>query len=328
MKTHKLRKALKEGSVPILESPLAEKGERQAPKGKLGGLVIPREAKRQTNHRNEDRYPVVDEFAGAAWRDETSKVRVVNFSSNGIQIECARPASIGEVLAVSLGDCEPIGCAVRWIRGQRMGLEFVDETQILTDAGVVGYVVESITTVLTASGERVDRRVGVERRGQAMRHGMIWFGCLQFDGNTCPVRLRNISQTGALVHIDSMIRVKKNKSLVLDLGSAGAVEAEVIWAAGDELGLRFELPFDVSLLSELPAADVEMLETGKVPQPESSDRYPVTIGDWTVPGHYAPAPESGRLTLEEIYATLYPNGRPVADAQAETTAVVADTDVG
>lgn len=328
MKTHKLRKALKEGSVPLLDSPLAEKGERQAPKGKLGGLVIPREAKRQTNHRNEDRYPVIDEYAEAAWRGEASKVRVVNFSSNGIQIKCARPAAIGEVLAVSLGDCDPTGCAVRWIRGQRMGLEFVDETQILSDAGVVGYVVESITTVLTTSGERVDRRVGVERRGQEMRHGMIWFGCLQFDGNACPVRLRNISRTGALVHMDSMLRVKRGKSLVLDLGSAGAVGAEVIWAAGDELGLRFELPFDVSLLSELPAADVDLLETGAVPQPGTSDRYPVTIGDWKVPSHCAPPPESGRLTLEELYATLYPNGRPAPDAQAGAAAPAANTDEG
>ena len=326
MKTHKLRKALKEGSVPILESPLADKGERHASRAKLAGLVIARKAKRQTNHRNEDRYPVIDEYAEAAWRDEAGKVRVINFSSNGIQIESARPAGIGEVLAVSLGDCEPIGCAVRWIRGHRMGLEFADETQILSDAGVVGYVVESIKTVLTASGERVDRRVGVERRGRAMRHGMIWFGCLQFDGQTCPVRLRNISRTGALVHMDRMLRVKCGKSLVLDLGSAGSIEAKVSWAAGDELGLKFARPFDVSLLVELPAADVEMLETGTVPQPETSESYPVTIGDWKVPSHYAPAPESGRLTLEEIYATLYPKGRP--DAQAETTAAAADTDEG
>lgn len=315
MKTHKLRKALKDGSVPQIDSPLAEKGERSARQGKRGGLVIPRETTRKTNHRNEDRYPVVDEYANAAWRDETSRVRVVNFSSNGLQIECTRPALIGEMLAVSLGDCEPAGCAVRWIRGHRIGLEFVDETQILSDAGVVGYVIESIKTVLTASGERIDRRVGVERRGQAMRHGMIWFGCLQFDGQTCPVRLRNISRTGALVHMDSMIRVKRGKSLALDLGSAGTVAAEVIWAAGDELGLRFAQDFDVSLLSELPAADVELLETGTVPRPERLGSYPVTIGDWEVPVHCAPPPESGRLTLEELYATLYPKGRSTTDGQ-------------
>lgn len=308
MTTHKLRKALKVGSTPPIDSPLAKKGERS-------GLVIPRETKRQTNHRNEDRYPVIDEFARAAWRDETSKVKLVNFSSNGLQIECARAASIGEVLAVTLGECEPVGCAVRWIRGRRIGLEFVDETQILSDTGVVGYIVESIKTVLTASGERTDRRVGVERRGQAMRHGMIWFGCLQIDGHTCPVRLRNISRTGALVHMDSMIRVKRGMSLALDLGSAGVVSAEVIWAAGDEVGLRFAHDFDVSLLSELPAADVELLEPGTVPRPERMGNYPVTIGDWEVPAHYAPPPESGRLTLEELYSTLYPNGRPSSDAQ-------------
>src|SRR3546814_18678690 len=90
MKTHKLRKALKDGSVPQVDSPLAEKGERGARQGKRGGLVIPRETKRQTNHRNEDRYPVVDEFANATWRDATSRVRVVNFSSTGLQIECTR----------------------------------------------------------------------------------------------------------------------------------------------------------------------------------------------------------------------------------------------
>lgn len=305
---HKLRKALKDGSVPPVDSPLAKKGERS-------GLVIPRETTRNTDHRNEDRYPVVDEYANAVWRDETSKIKLVNFSSNGIQIECARAASIGEILVVTLGECEPVCCAVRWVRGHRIGLEFVDETQILSDTGVVGYIVESIKTVLTASGERTDRRVGVERRGQAMRHGMIWFGCLQIDGHTCPVRLRNISRTGALVHMDGVIRVKRGKSLTLDLGSAGDVTAEVIWAEGNELGLRFAQDFDVSLLSEIPAADVELLETGTVPPPDRLGAYPVTIGDWEVPAHYAPPPESGRLTLEEIYSTLYPNGRPSPDVQ-------------
>src|SRR3546814_10072396 len=185
MKRHKWRKALKDGSVPQIDSPLAEKGERSARQGKRSGLVIPRETTRKTNHRNEDRYPVVDEYANAAWRDETSRVRVVNFSSNGLQIECTRPALIGEMLAVSLGDCEPAGCAVRWIRGHRIGLEFVDETQILSDAGAVGYVIESIKTVPTASGERLAPRGGVDRRGRALRHGHIRSGCPRLRRASC-----------------------------------------------------------------------------------------------------------------------------------------------
>ena len=335
---HRLRKALAKGSVPVFGSPLAEKnGSAEKPKPGLSDVKVARETSRQTDHRNEDRYPAVNEAARASWRDKCVDIRVTNFSSNGLQIETDQPVEIAEVLSVQLGDCESVECVVRWVRENRVGLEFEAETHILADAGVVGYVIENIESVLTASGERIDGRVGEERRGQAKRHGLVWLGSISVDEESFPARLRNISQGGAMIHVESMMRLKKGKTALLDLGQAGSVSGFVTWSAGFEVGFRFAEPFDVSSLANQSAAQAEILESGGAPQDEQADEsqrpdrnysnLSALDGKWQVSDHYAPCEESGRLTLEEVYATLYPNGRPEPKAAIEEVTVESGADV-
>ena len=329
---HKLRKALAEGSVPVLDVLTAEKSlVRQKRQRHLSGETIHRNERRQTHQRNEQRYPVEDLRALATWRNETSELRVVNLSSNGLQVETAREADIGEAIEIALQQCDPVECFVRWIRDGRFGLEFSAETRLLTEAGVVEYVLDNISRIHTECGEPVDRRLGIERRGRAMRHGLVWLGELSANDDTVPVMLRNISQTGAMLHLDVPIEVCAQDACKLDLGEAGVLPAVVQWAAGEEIGIKFNAGFDISLLTRHGAADVDLFGTG-----EHDEHGPVTQGsagigrllrrkpweqDWgdvdeeQVDGRI---PGIGPPTLRELYDTLYPGrDRPSALGSAE-----------
>ena len=308
---HKLRKALAEGKVPKFDSPLAERGEHaNNSDGKLNGVIIQRETARQTDQRNEDRFPASYEKAQVVWKDKETPVNVINFSSNGVQIETELKASIADSLLVSFEGCEAIECSVRWVREDRIGLEFAAETQILADAGVVQYVVEGIKGVLTAAGAQSDNIVGIENRSQHQRHGLIWIGTLSLDENSFMARVRNISQGGAMLHVESTQHLKKGRAVTLNLGEAGEIDGTIVWSTGLEVGVDFVEEFDLAGLALQTAVETEAVELGD-PPPE-----PVDDGPWFgySTGHYESPyegiEESGRLTLEEVYATLYPNGRP------------------
>ena len=72
-------------------------------------------------------------------------------------------------------------------------------------------------------------------------------GAVHFDHDSTPIRLRNISSRGA--QIDCRRGVPVGSELLLDLGEAGTIFAVVAWAVGDQVGLRFDAPFDLALLA-------------------------------------------------------------------------------
>ncbi|TIX49090.1 PilZ domain-containing protein [Alteraurantiacibacter aquimixticola] len=334
---HRLRKALSEGTVPVLEDPTATKDvARRQGNGTLCGTTIHRAVRRQYHQRNEERYPTEDLTATASWRRETSELRVINLSSNGLQVETGRQAEIGEAIEVALGECDPVESSVRWIKDDRIGLEFTAETRLLTEAGVVEYVLENISEILSSSGEPVDRRVGVERRGRAMRHGLAWLGAFTAKGETAAVLLRNISQTGAMLHLDDPIELAKGDACTLDLGEAGMLSATVKWSAGEEIGVKFDEEFDIAQLVNHAAADVGLLtgeEEEAVVDPRSA--YAPTIDQvlqkkpWQSSGQPCRrdvTPDGagddgeariGPPSLRELYDTMYPNGRPDASPLGE-----------
>jgi diguanylate cyclase (GGDEF)-like protein len=87
------------------------------------------------------------------------------------------------------------------------------------------------------------------------RHRLIRTGTLDVNGDTLPVRLRNISAGGAMVECERS--VPADTSVRLDLDEAGQLDAEVRWSARGQLGMRFAKPFTLSRLARraaLPAA--------------------------------------------------------------------------
>ena len=79
------------------------------------------------------------------------------------------------------------------------------------------------------------------------RHRLIRTGTLAVDGDTLPVRLRNISAGGAMVECDRPVPVATRVDL--DLDEAGRLEAEIRWSEGGRLGMRFAAPFTLSRLA-------------------------------------------------------------------------------
>jgi hypothetical protein len=60
--------------------------------------------------------------------------------------------------------------------------------------------------------------------------------------------LRNISEFGAMV--DCSKSIPEGAEVLLDLNGGGQHFAVVSWSRGDQLGLRFQRPFDVACLAQ------------------------------------------------------------------------------
>jgi diguanylate cyclase (GGDEF)-like protein len=82
------------------------------------------------------------------------------------------------------------------------------------------------------------------------RHRLIRMGVIRVGGDEIPVRLRNISEGGAMIECERSFQPAEK--VTLDLEEAGAVEAEVRWCQRGQVGLRFNAPFRLSSLA--PAA--------------------------------------------------------------------------
>ena len=89
-----------------------------------------------------------------------------------------------------------------------------------------------------------------EHRGEP-RHPLIWNGVLHHDYQSTPIRIRNISATGAMIEIDAHVTVGAEP--LLELSDEVSISATVEWAVGDQVGLRFHGPFDMNLLAEARA---------------------------------------------------------------------------
>ena len=65
------------------------------------------------------------------------------------------------------------------------------------------------------------------------------------------MRVRNISATGAM--IESATPVRTGTQPLLELTDAASLSVTVEWAVGDQVGVSFHSPFDLSLLVEFTA---------------------------------------------------------------------------
>lgn len=101
----------------------------------LSGFSIPRQERRHVNQRREARHLDVCETAEVLFRGERARVSVHNVSAHGTKIEMETVPYIGETLEISFDTCFVAHCAVRWVRGRTVGLEFLTERPIPVKEG-------------------------------------------------------------------------------------------------------------------------------------------------------------------------------------------------
>ena len=113
---HELRSAILTGDVKTALDPTARKERCRRAAGGLSliDIAIPREERRSTDQRREDRFHNVVERATITFRRKKSLVKVVNVSAGGVMIESAILPRIGEEIALDLDGVGRIEGGVGW----------------------------------------------------------------------------------------------------------------------------------------------------------------------------------------------------------------------
>lgn len=230
----------------------------------LNSISIARTECRRGNVRGGDRHRLASEQAVIRLADSEHVVDVVNLSAGGAMVRGTIDLLLWDHVGLVLGEGSELDCAVRWIKGADIGLEFAHETRIDCDKDTRDDLLrtvirKSFPDAAEIALEYPQRRVdddpsvdpeSVKRRG-ADRHPLVWNGVIYYDDRhdyeAEPVRLRNISVTGALVQSGNPL--PEGANVFLDLRGAGRFPATVQWTRGDQSGLQFHELFDIHLLA-------------------------------------------------------------------------------
>lgn len=247
------------GGTSLTEEPLLKaKKPKGAKADALDSIAVPRETRRQSNSRGSDRHRLIGEHAQMTWQDREFDVELINLSGGGAMISGEFELQIWDRVDLHLGDHGTIECAVRWIRNGRVGLEFAHETRLDCGpdqlAGVLrGVINRSFPdlefgewTESEADEEQETQATGDEHRA-ASRHPLIWNADLHHNYQTSRVRIRNISGTGAMIQCEDPVRIGAEP--MLQLGEELMLSATVVWAVGDQVGLRFQSEFNLDQLA-------------------------------------------------------------------------------
>ncbi|MCJ8191878.1 hypothetical protein [Sphingomicrobium aestuariivivum] len=229
----------------------------------LLSISIPRHETRWKNMREDERHRLKSEQAIVTTTDGIRHVvDLINLSGGGAMVAFDYIPEHLEPLLLDLGDGGEIEAAVRWVKEGRIGMQFASETQIGCDAAtrdnlLLETIRKSFPTAnidgMTYTPSPFQQKDGEEGETERMpraarRHPLIWSGHVHYDHDTHPVRLRNISESGAL--IESRTVFPRGVGLLLDLDAAGTIFAHVSWSRGGQAGLCFEEPFNVTKLAE------------------------------------------------------------------------------
>ena len=241
-----------------------QKKKRGAAEDDLSTVAVPRSEIRTRNQRDDDRHRLEQEHACARFDGEVHEIDVINLSGGGAMIRCDFSPRLWERVDLIFAEGAEIECAVRWIREDRVGLEFAHETRIdcdpkardallldvihrsFPDIALQNRPDETASVAAKADEPRDDDDAVANSRRNERRHPLVWMGEVYFAHNNEKVRLRNISEHGAL--IESPVQYPLGVELLLDLGDAGQHFATVSWACGDKFGLKFNNPFNLKAL--------------------------------------------------------------------------------
>lgn len=245
------------------------------------------------DHRGAARHRLERETVTIGYEGAKIDADLVNLSGGGAMIEADIRPRMWDRIDLHLGEGSPIECAVRWLRGGRIGLEFAHETQI--DCGpeerdaLLREVLRRNFPQTEAPALAPRPAAETARRGDR-RHPLIWNGTISWPGGSHKVRLRNISASGVL--IDAPVEFAEGTELILDLGNSGQYPATVGWSRGGQAGLLFKTPFDLSSL----AAARPQVAPQRWQRPAYLDRCADQPSPW--------AEGWGRSVLAELQADL------------------------
>jgi hypothetical protein len=229
----------------------------------LDSVVVIRAETRRGNARGGDRHRLSAEQAILRHEGHEHIVELVNLSGGGAMIRAQLDLLLWDHVGLVLAEDGELDCAVRWIKDDCAGLEFAHETRIDCDRDehdeLLRAVIRKSFPDLEIELEYPKRRAdddplvdpeSVARR-RAERHPLVWNGVIYYDEvhdyQAEPVRLRNISCTGALVQSGNPL--PEGAIVYLDLRSAGRHSATVKWTRGDQSGLEFDELFDIHSLA-------------------------------------------------------------------------------
>lgn len=262
-------------------------------------MAAPRKEPSRGNSRKGDRHRLVEEKVRLTHEGQSHEAELINVSGGGAMIAATFEPNVWDKLALHLGENGTIECAVRWVKDGRMGLEFAHETQLDCSAEEQAILLREVIS-RTYGAAHFGQQAGTakpaaveaddEQSRRAKRHPLIWSGVLHCNGKRTPARIRNISATGAMVQCTADAPCGSDANL--ELGDGLMVSGTVGWAVGDQVGLRFDTEFDVTLLARSTPA--------------------VTPNSWVRPAYLERVDSSGspwdpkwqRLTMSEMNEEL------------------------
>lgn len=224
----------------------------------LEAVTVSRTESRRGNHRDDDRHRLTSETATAIYKRRRHTVDLINVSGGGAMIRADFKPQLWDIIELRFGEGPGLEGAVRWLRDDRIGLEFAHETHIECAANKrAELLLEVIRRSFPDVEVNLTRRTVPEAPESSPapdegnraeeRHPLIWSGEILYAHDSYPARLRNISSGGALVEVG--MTYPAGAEVMLDLGEAGQFMATVAWTFGDQAGLKFHEPFDVTCLA-------------------------------------------------------------------------------
>jgi len=236
------------------ESPVVQaKKPKGAKADALHSISVAREATRKADTRDEDRHRLPDEQVGATYQGRMHAVQLVNLSGGGAMVAGDFAPKLWDRLQLHLGENGTIDCAVRWLKGDRIGLEFAHETRLDCSSDKQAAVLRDVIAksfpdiAFDGAPSEVTEETNYDELRGDRRHPLIWSGLIHHDFQSTPIRLRNISSTGAM--IDCSVALRVGAEPLLELGDHVQISSTVAWVFGDSAGLRFQNEFDLSLLA-------------------------------------------------------------------------------
>jgi diguanylate cyclase (GGDEF)-like protein len=153
------------------------------------------------------------------------------------------------------------------------GAETLEELALIRRLGcsqVQGFIFSKAVSAAEARSLAADSRPSAELAGfgRPPRHRLIRMGSLRVGDESLPVRLRNISEGGAMVECDRPFA--EGARVELDLDGAGIVGSEVRWCQRGRVALKFDRRFPLARLARpgRKAAATTMLQPDYL-QPEA-----------------------------------------------------------
>jgi hypothetical protein len=243
------------GSEPAEPALIRAKSPKGAKADALDSIAVARAETRRANTREDDRHRLAEEAAAVVHQGKSYDVELINLSGGGAMVAGGIPAKLWDRVELRVGTDGMIDCAVCWIKGDRVGLAFAQETRLDCSVGeqaailreVVARSFPDVEFEATTAPAPVHEDNGPDQR-HGQRHPLIWSGVLHYDFASHPIRLRNISSTGAMIECQAPLHVGAEP--LLELGGEVQASAMVTWVAGDTAGLRFTRPFELARLAD------------------------------------------------------------------------------